>query len=426
MQKYWGGWKPGAAASVQVPAEPAPKGPAYVHVPWATPTLPYLAVGFRAPAFSETDKDYAAMDMVAALYFGETSDLYKKLVVNEQKVDQFFADNPGNVDPALFTVLARVKKADDAIYVRDEILKTAAQARSALVSANRLDEAKSFNRYSLARGLDSTERVAELLARFVHYRRSYDTINHLFRVYDALTPADLQAAAGKYFTDAGLILTTLSKEPLADGIATAPAIASMQAPSPASTNAAATAPRPGGNQPRPVAPGRDDTIPAASAFPLVVQKSVTPQLDIKLLFAAGSAADPAGKEGLAFLSAAMIAEAGSKAMTIDEINAALYPMAGSFTAQVDKEMTTFTGMVHRDNWPRFADVVLRQLLAPGFREDDFRRLREAQLNALVEDLRGEQRGGTRQGTAPGQHLQRDTLRSPGARHRGRHQCDHAR
>ena len=201
----------------------------------------------------------------------------------------------------------------------------------------------------------------------------------------------------------------------------------MQAPSPASTNAAATAPRPGGNQPRPVAPGRDDTIRAASAFPLVVQKSVTPQLDIKLLFAVGSAHDPAGKEGLAALSAAMIAEAGSKAMTIDEINAALYPMAGSFTAQVDKEMTTFTG----DHPPRQLAAFLptsccRNCSSPGSGRTTSRRLKEAQLNALVEDLRSQQRGGTRQGTAPGQHLQRDTLRSPGARHRGRHQCDHAR
>ena len=39
----------------------------------------------------------------------------------------------------------------------------------------------------------------------------------------------------------------------------------------------------------------------------------------------------------------MIADAGSQAMTIDEIKKALFPMAASFDAQVDKEMTTFTG-----------------------------------------------------------------------------------
>jgi zinc protease len=50
-------------------------------------------------------------------------------------------------------------------------------------------------------------------------------------------------------------------------------------------------------------------------------------------------------------------------------------------------MTTFTGRVHRDNWKAFFDVVLPQLLDPGFREEDFQRLKDAQLNGLTEDLR---------------------------------------
>jgi zinc protease len=83
----------------------------------------------------------------------------------------------------------------------------------------------------------------------------------------------------------------------------------------------------------------------------------------------------------------MIAEAGSRSLRIDEINKALYPMAGSFAPLVDKEMTTFTGVVHKDNAAAFLDVVLPQLLEPGFRQEDFDRLRDAQKNALVQDLR---------------------------------------
>ena len=58
----------------------------------------------------------------------------------------------------------------------------------------------------------------------------------------------------------------------------------------------------------------------------------------------------------------MIADAGSKATPLDEIKKALFPMAASFDAQVDKEMTTFTARVHRDNWERFAAVALPQLV----------------------------------------------------------------
>jgi zinc protease len=62
-------------------------------------------------------------------------------------------------------------------------------------------------------------------------------------------------------------------------------------------------------------------------------------------------------------------------------------MAGTFTEQTDKEMTTFTGSIHKDNWQAFNDIALPMLLTPGFREEDFRRLKDAQRNALQTDLK---------------------------------------
>ncbi len=83
----------------------------------------------------------------------------------------------------------------------------------------------------------------------------------------------------------------------------------------------------------------------------------------------------------------MIADGGSRDLGIDEIKKALFPVAASFDSGVDREMTVFTGVVHRDAWKTFADVALGQLVAPGFREEDFRRLKDAQKNALVQNLR---------------------------------------
>ncbi|MEP6919136.1 MAG: insulinase family protein, partial [Acidobacteriota bacterium] len=51
------------------------------------------------------------------------------------------------------------------------------------------------------------------------------------------------------------------------------------------------------------------------------------------------------------------------------------------------EMTTFTGFIHRDHWSTFLGTALAQLLDPGFRAEDFKRLKDAQVNALVQDLR---------------------------------------
>jgi zinc protease len=378
VDKYWGGWQPGASATTTIPKEPQPKAAQYVHVPWATDTLPWVTVGYLGPAFDENSKDTASLDMIAALYFGPTSDLYKRLVVSEQKVDQLDVDTPAGADASLFTVLARVKSPADTVYVRDQIVATIAGARGTPVAAGRLQDAKSSNKYGFARTLDSTERIAGVISSFAPYRRSFDTVNNYYRTLDSLTPADLQAAARKYFVDNSLIVTTLSKDALPTGIEKllpVAAAAGSGGPPPVqakpSVTLVASAPDPG----------------AGAAVPLVQQKSPLPQLNVKLLFTVGSAHDPAGKEGLARLTAAMISDAGSQALSIDEINAALYPIAGSFRESVDKEMTTFTGVVHKDNWQPFLAVVLPQLLDPGFREEDFKRLKEAQLNELLQDLR---------------------------------------
>jgi zinc protease len=357
VEKHWGGWKPGSY-KVEIPQEPSPRGPVYAHVPWEAPTLPLVSVGFHAPAFSFVEKDFAAFDTLMDLNFGATSDIYKRLVEQEQKADQLFTYFPNNVDPYLATVFARVKKVEDAVYVRDQILKTFAETTAGPVDARRLADFKANARYGFTRGLDSTERIAGTLARFVRFERSYDTLNRLFRVYESLTPADLQGAAKKYVTDAGLVVATLSKGPLPEAVKIQPALASL--------------------------------LPAAGAaagVKTVALKAAVPQVQFKLVFQAGSAYDPKGKEGLAALSAAMIAEAGSKPMKIDEIKKALFPMAASFAAQVDKEMATFSGSVHRDKLRAFLDIALPQLSDPGFREEDFARLRDAQKNALNEDLK---------------------------------------
>jgi zinc protease len=356
VEKHWGGWK-GGRTEVAIPAEPAPRGPVAAHVPWETPTLPWVTVAFHGPAFSETEKDFAALDLLFELSFGSTSELYKRLVEDEQKVDQLFPFAPPRQDPYLVTAGARLKKLEDAAYVRDEILKAFAAARARPVDARRLSDARANARYGLIRSLDTTEAVAETLAQFVRFRRSYDSLNRYYRLYDTLTPADLQAAARKYFTDAGLVLTTLSHEPLPDAVRAVPPLAKLE---PAA------------------APAAVKTLTAPTALPLVT---------VKLLFRAGSAHDPAGKEGLAALAASMLAEAGSREKRIDEIKRGLFPIAGQVSALVDKEMTTFTLGVHRDRWEDFSALALPMILEPGFREEDFRRLKDAQRNALEQDLR---------------------------------------
>ena len=78
-------------------------------------------------------------------------------------------------------------------------------------------------------------------------------------------------------------------------------------------------------------------IAVANAFAagpeLLTQPSESPLVAFRILFRSGAAYDPAGKEGVAALTAAMLSRAGTKEKTYDEIVEAMFPMASSVSAQ---------------------------------------------------------------------------------------------
>jgi len=119
----------------------------------------------------------------------------------------------------------------------------------------------------------------------------------------------------------------------------------------------------------------------------VFQPSQSPLVSLRIQFLTGSIADPQGKEGAANLTAAMIAQGGSKKLTNKQITEQFNPMATSFGAQVDKEMTTFVGQTHVDNLAKYYDLISQMLLEPGFREDDFSRLKKDSIDFLKTGLR---------------------------------------
>ncbi|HEX8853023.1 MAG TPA: insulinase family protein, partial [Pyrinomonadaceae bacterium] len=128
-------------------------------------------------------------------------------------------------------------------------------------------------------------------------------------------------------------------------------------------------------------------INAAVAPAPVLLPNRSPLVSFRILFMTGAASDPKGKEGVANLTAAMLAGGGSRQMTYEQITEAFYPMAAGFRTQVDKEMTVFTGTTHVDNLARYYDIIRQMLLDPGFRQDDFTRNKADTINYLKTGLR---------------------------------------
>ena len=133
-------------------------------------------------------------------------------------------------------------------------------------------------------------------------------------------------------------------------------------------------------------------LAALSATPAVPPETLTmpsesPLVTFRIMVRSGSSLDPEGKEGAAALTAAMLSRAGTRDKTYDEIVEAMFPMAASVAAQVDKEMTVFVGTTHIENLETYYGLLRSMLLEPGWREDDFRRLKDEAKNFLRIQLR---------------------------------------
>jgi zinc protease len=112
-----------------------------------------------------------------------------------------------------------------------------------------------------------------------------------------------------------------------------------------------------------------------------------PTVSFSLSFAVGSQDDPPGKEGLAFLTGEMLADAATQKRSLDQILEALYPLASSYSVRVDRERTTLSGRTHRDNVAAFFELYSDAFLRPAFKTSDFERVKNDAINELENTLR---------------------------------------
>jgi zinc protease len=114
------------------------------------------------------------------------------------------------VDPGLFQIMARVKKAGDMDYVRDRILETVKHFQEKPVDAAKLDTVRKRLRYQLALSMDNSDTIASIVSSYVALKRSPETINALYDQYATVTPEDIQKAAAKYLVERGRTIVTLT------------------------------------------------------------------------------------------------------------------------------------------------------------------------------------------------------------------------
>ncbi|MBA6254360.1 pitrilysin family protein [Colwellia sp. MB3u-55] len=363
VEKHWGNWQKGDFVSTIAP-EPKQEAAKYVHEKFDGLPGHWLLVSYKGANWQPKKKDRAALDLISELYFSNNSALYQELVVDKQLASQMFNYNPETKDAGLRHVFIKVNDEKDLATVRDAVNRTYAQVRTELVSSEKLDNLKSNLKYSFVNSLDSSESIASTLASYMHFDRDPETINHLYNSFDNITAEDIQRIANEYFIDENRTTVTLSAlDEIADfekEVDLNGAVAKIV---------------------------MKNSQPSTPQFAVLDKTNDSPLIDVNFLFYTGAAADPAGKKGVAALTARMLTQGGSATKSYQDIKKGLYPLAGRFSSQLDKEMMSFTGRVHKDNATQWYELISDQLLNPGWREDDFKRLKKELVDGIKSGLK---------------------------------------
>lgn len=195
-KKYYSPWERGYVTP-KIQTEPEQTAPRSAKVTYAGKTNPILGIGYKAEAFDPKSKSSIARELIGDLAFGSNSDLYKKLFLNEQKVQSLSPYFPQNRDPFLSIIFAEVNDAKDLKYVETEVQNAVNWLQTNLVDTKKLEDLKKRQKYDFLMGLDTPANLTGGLAKLIAITGGMDVIEDYFKTLSTITPQDIQDEAKK-------------------------------------------------------------------------------------------------------------------------------------------------------------------------------------------------------------------------------------
>lgn len=208
IRKYYSAWKTGYKAP-DIKPEPSQTSPKTAKIEFPGRTLPILSVNYKGPAWSATDKPAVASELLGMVAFGPNSDIYRKLVIKEQKVQSLSGDFALRRDPQLLSVTALVSNPADIARVEKEIANAAEKFRRNLCDSKLLQDAKSSMKYGFLMSLETAQGVCFALRPIVVFTGGIEAIEDYFQTLDSITPEDVRAAANRFLVEKARTTVTL-------------------------------------------------------------------------------------------------------------------------------------------------------------------------------------------------------------------------
>jgi zinc protease len=435
VERYYG-WIPRGADIQRVsPTEPEQTETRRLVEHKSNIPLPRMVMGFRVGGWRDADR-YALELLGEIVGSGRSSRLHQALVASEQPI--CLSANAGLQqfeDAGQFVVLLNLLPGKDPSAAEEAALREIERLATEGPTVEELDKAKLSARMEVLNARKTASGMARLLADFATFDRDVSLVNTIIDRTDAVTAADIQRVAGKYLAPARMTVVTYlpGNKPVeqcrANDIGAMGGANGNAATTGANGNAATTGAN--GNAATTGTDGNDALIaatpptistpatlpaPRVTDFPadypkappmhrdiiaatfdrgeefnvngvrvIVIKDDRLPLVNWTLSLRGGSHAEPAGKDGVANLTAQMLTR-GVKGLDQAQLSADLESRGITINVNDNGDVTTISGSSLVD---QFDHAILRTrqvLLEPTFPETEFVKLKRQAISSLMQSL----------------------------------------
>ncbi len=399
VAKYFGWIPKGAEIIRRAQPEPEQAEPRSLivekpGVPLTTMYMAYKTVEYRS-------EDHLALNLLGdVLSSGRTGRLDAALVNNEKPMCiNVGAGNWQLEDPALFMINATVQQSADPADVQAVVEKQIKELIEKGVTQAELDKVRTQQIQSVIRARQKCENIASQLGEEAVFGGDPERVNTDLEKLAKVTPEDIVVAAKKYLVPQHM--SVVQYRPKSADPATQQAIAEQKADA---TINAGVAPSTQPIEPRvkafpenyPTTPPVNQSVPAV-VFNKGVESTVDgvkvvtlsdhrlPLVNVSLILRAGSDAEPAGKEGVADLTASMLRR-GSAGKSFLEFSGDLESRGISIEVE-DRDDNTRLGIACMADQLDYAVQRAAEVLGkPNFDAGEFDRLKRQAIGGLMQSL----------------------------------------
>lgn len=363
------------------------------------PNVPLPAVVMSWPTPDAASPDNAALTLMDAILLrGQSSRLYKSLVYDQQVAADIGSNFDITAQPglyALYVILSDGKTAEQGLAaLKGEVAKM----RDTLVTPAELEEARNELITSALEDRETSDGRADDLARSVILYRNAKASDELLARLQSVTAEDVQRVARAIMDETRSVTINYLPETMQKGapeatFADAPTIQTSRIDIAAADIPVYTlAPEGARKLPPEAGPAVVAKVPGASEKTLanglrviVASKPGLPLVSASLRISAGSAFDPAGKAGLAAMTADLTTR-GTKTRSATQIASEIESLGASIGAASGPDATDVSVSTRADKVKQAFAIMADVVLNPVFASTELDRARQETLDNIKVQL----------------------------------------